>query len=140
MRVLVPALFLCSCVAGAHADTFVKKNFGFAGDRELTLVGPPGDRQALRLELQKLGFRVLEVDQLPDATTRYAADIAGVCNFGLVALSGTDAELHVFVVKMENRERVLSVRLANRDSCPDAFFTEAATAIARYWPEQLAAQ
>jgi hypothetical protein len=138
------ALLLLACTPLPHAEAYVKKNFGFIGDREITVVGPDSDTNRLRLELQKFGFRVLEVEGLPEAQTRYAADVSGLCGWGLVNFSETaypDAELHVFVVKTETRERVLSIRLRNRDDCPNAFFEEAAAAIARHWArEETAAQ
>lgn len=112
----------------------MKRDFGFAGPREITLVGPSDDTQALRLLLQKRGFTVLEVSAVESAKTRYAASVGGVCHNPLV-VAPPDADLHVHVVKVETGERVLSVRLQRDDECPDAFFAEAVGAIARHWPE-----
>jgi hypothetical protein len=136
VRALLMLGVLASCAPRVHAEIFVKRNFGFAGSREITLVGPSSDTNALRLKLQKLGFTVLEVDHLGEAKTAYAADIAGVCNWRLLTDYGEDMELHVFVVKTETRERVFSARLDNNSDCPDAFFVETANAIARNWPPE----
>lgn len=139
MRLLLLLPLIAGCAPRVHAEAFVKKNFGFAGPRELTLVGPTDDTHALRLELQKQGFEVLEVKSTEDATTRYVAEIAGVCNSPLYR--SPDTALHVFVVKRETGERVLSARLEDNSDCPASFFTEAAAAIARHWPAgELAAQ
>lgn len=130
----IAALLVVGCATGPHADVFVKRDFGFIGPREITVVGLSSDANMLRLKLQKLGFRVLEKDRLDDATTRYAADIAGFCQWQFVTDYAPDVQLHVFVVKVETRERLLSARLASRDDCPESFFVEAAAAIARNWP------
>lgn len=134
MRAIAAMLLLTACASGPHAEAFVKKDFGFAGPREITLVGPSDDTQALRLLLQKRGFTVLEVSDVERAKTRYVASIAGVCHNPLIS-APADADLHVHVVKVDTGERVLSVRLQREDECPDAFFAEAAGAIARHWPE-----
>ena len=136
MRALLLAATLASCATRVHAETFVKRNFGFSGPREITLVGPNDDVHAVRLELQKHGFDVLQVGELGDATTRYVAEIGGVCNWRMTVASqyARDAELHIFVTKRETRERVFSARLDNNSDCPDAFFVEAARAIVRNWP------
>jgi hypothetical protein len=136
VRALLIVATLASCAPRVHAETFVKRNFGFAGARQITVVGPSSDANALRLKLQKHGFEVLEVDRLDDVTTPYAADIAGACNMHLIAdFVPDDAYLHVFVVKIPSRERVLSARLASSSDCPEAFFEETAAAIARNWPQ-----
>ena len=135
MRLILLLGLFTSCVPRVHADTYVKKNFGFAGPREITLVGPSSDTNALRLLLQRHGFSVLEVDRVAEATTRYVADIAGVCNWRMVSWSSytPDVELHVFVLKTDTRERVFSARLDDNSDCPEAFFAEAAAGIARNW-------
>lgn len=134
MRPVLLLLLLAGCATAPHADVFVKKNFGFAGQRELTLVGPREDTQALRLLLQRQGFAVLEVSELEQAKTKYVASVGGVCHNPLT-FAPPDADLHVYVMKAETQERVLSVRLQNDSECPDAFFAEAVVAIARHWPD-----
>jgi hypothetical protein len=95
-------------------------------------VGSPNDTNTL--QLTKRGFDVYEVNSPEEAKTRYVADIAGVCNWRGVSEYPSDAELHVFVTKTRNRERVFSSRLSNNTDCPDAFFVEVALALERNWP------
>lgn len=144
MRIAFVLPLLVACAHQPHAETFVKRNFGFAGPRELALVGPTSDVNALRLELQKRGFTVFEVDDLNSASSRYVANVGGAC-LGSYARSAaedfsggnaSDAALHVFVLKAETRERMLSARLGDVEDCPDAFFAETAAAIARNWARE----
>lgn len=137
MRAFVLLIAVAACTPRPFAETFVKKNFGFTGDREITLAGPGEDTHMLRLELEQRGFKVYERHSLDDAPTRYVATVGGVCNSPLVV--APDAELHVWVSEpdktmADGRARVLSVRLDNNDDCPRAFFAEAAYSIARHWP------
>jgi hypothetical protein len=137
---LIFAFLLTGCAAHVlHAETFVKRQFGFIGPRELTLVGSREDLDGLGRELGLRGFHVLEAPSLEQATTRYVAEVGGICGFsgavpGRTVMKPVDLEwLHVTVSRRGNGERLFSARLYDDDRCPEAFYAEAADGIARNW-------
>jgi len=138
---------LAGCVrphsaAQPHADSFVKRGFGFIGPRELSVVGSAEDVEGYGVELRLLGFTVHHAAAVDQAKTRYVAEVGGRCSEIVPAPGGgfverrpdADVALHVAITKTSTSEKVFSALLADNDDCPAAFYRDAASAVARNWP------
>ena len=138
---------LIACARGPvrHAETFMKQDYRFAGERALTLVGNTDELNLLQVPLLEEGFRIVRAGDrvLPDElarvgqATRYVLGVAGICRVKrLLYFSDYGVrpqEMKVEAYDIGTGERLFSGRVTDDSDCGRGFYAEVADAIERNW-------
>lgn len=144
----LPLFLLASCATGPvrHAETFHKRGHVFQGPRQITISRAVGDdANALDSALSRFNFRVSR--QIPgvftEVASRYVITVKGVCGARGISSrywqrTAADYSVEVNLISAdvfdtETNERVFAAHLDDDGDCPDAFFADVASALARNW-------